>query len=246
MSIRRSTRPRRRLAPPRENLYSNVVGHFLDPIDGLVAIFFSILFALLFTLSYGLLINAGVVESAFASDYGRELFWAILGAVTAWGLIDAVIYALSQSLSRRERYRLLQYIQSSSSEESALEIIAEDMDFMLEPISSEEQRAALYRDILHHLSEAEPQTTGLKRDDLIGAAATVVLSVVAVLPSLLPLLLLADTALAIRVSNIISFVVIFAAGYLWGVYTGANPWKVGLLLASICLGMVLVVFVLGG
>lgn len=246
MSIRRSSQPRRPIAPPNENLYSNVVGQFLDPLDGLVAIFFSILFALLFTLSYGILINRGVIEPVFASEYGQELFWAILGAVTAWGIIDSVIYILSEVFARRERYRLLQYIQTSSSEASAMEAIAEEFDFVLEPISSDAQRAALYQDILGHLSQAEPQATGIKREDLIGAAATVILSVLAVLPSLLPLLLLEDTVLAIRVSNVVSFIVVFVAGYAWGTYAGSNPWKTGLLLSSVCLGMVLVAFLLGG
>ncbi len=246
MSIRRSFQPRRPITPPKENLYSNVVGRFLDPLDGLIAIFFAILFALLFTLSYGILINRGVIEPVFASGYGQELFWAILGAVTAWGLIDAVIYILSGVFARRQRYRLLQYIQTSSNDEYALEAIADELDFILEPISSDNQREALYEDILAHLSQAEPQATGLKREDMIGAVATVILSVVAVLPSLLPLLLLEDTALALRVSNFVSFVVVFVAGYAWGVYAGSSPWKTGLLLSLVCLSMVLVAFLLGG
>ena len=71
--------------------------------------------------------------------------------------------------------------------------------------------------------------------------AAILLSVAAVLPSLLPLLLVPDNiALAIRISNVASFLVIFAAGYSWGIHTDTNPWKTGLLLASICLAMVLV------
>ena len=74
-----------------------------------------------------------------------------------------------------------------------------------------------------------------------------VLSAVAVLPSLLPLLLLPDnTALAIRISSLVSFLVIFATGYSWGIHTDTNPWKIGLLLSSICLAMGLVVVLLGG
>lgn len=77
--------------------------------------------------------------------------------------------------------------------------------------------------------------------------AVVLLSVVAVLPSLLPLLLLPDnTALAIRISNGVSFFVIFATGHSWGVHTDANSWKTGLLLGFVCLAMVLVDMLLGG
>ena len=83
--------------------------------------------------------------------------------------------------------------------------------------------------------------------DVVGALTSVLVSIVVVLPSLMPLLLLPqNTALAIRISNIISVFVIFGTGYGWGVHTDTNPWKTGLLLASVCLTMVLVAVLLGG
>ena len=243
-----SRRQRRRPStPPKESILSNVLGRFLDPIDALFTIFFSILFALLFTLSYSILLYHGVISSSFANGYGRELFVTILGAVTAWGIIDGVLYALGGIFARSERHRLLQYVQTSDSEEEAATAIADQLDFILEPITSDEQRHALYHDIRAYLSQAEPRAIGLEREDVVGAVATVVLSVVAVLPSLLPLLLLPDnTALAISISNVVSFSVMFAMGYIWGLHTDTNPWKVGLLLSSVCLAMVLVAMLLGG
>jgi len=238
---------RRAVDPPRETILSNFLGEFLDPIDALFTIFFSILFVLLFTLSYGILIYHSVISSSFASGYGQELFVTITGAVLAWGIIDGVLYILGMSFARRERYRLLQYVQSSASEEETITAIAYELDFILEPITNNEQRHALYHNIRVYLSQAEPQAIGIQREDVVGAVATVLLSVVAVLPSLLPLLLLPDnTALAIRISNIISFMVIFATGYSWGLHTDTNPWKIGLLLSSVCLAMVLVAMLLGG
>jgi hypothetical protein len=246
--FRERHRQRRRLnTPPKESILTNVLGEYLDPIDALFTIFFSILFALLFTLSYGILIYHGIISSSFANGYGQELFVTILGAVTAWGIIDGVLYVLGGVLARSERYRLLQYVQTSDSEEEAATAIAYELDFILEPITSDEQRHALYHDIRAYLSQAEPQTVGIQREDVLGGVATVLLSVVVVLPSLLPLLLLPDnTALAIRISNVVSFLVIFAAGYSWGLHTDTNPWKVGLLLSSVCLAMVLVAMLLGG
>jgi hypothetical protein len=243
----RQRQRRRPSTPPKESILSNFLGEFLDPIDALFTIFFSILFALLFTLSYGILLKHGVISSSFASGYGQELFVTILGAITAWGIIDGVLYVLGGIFARSERHRLLQYVQTSDSEEEAATAIAYELDFILEPITSDEQRHALYHDIRAYLSQAEPQTIGLQRGDVVGAVATVVLSVVAVLPSLLPLLLLPDnTALAIRISSAVSFLVIFATGYTWGLHTDMNPWKIGLLLAFVCLAMVLVAMLLGG
>lgn len=101
--------------------------------------------------------------------------------------------------------------------------------------------------MLTHLRQAEPQAIRVQREDVVGAVATTVLSVAAVLPSLLPLLLVPhDLELAIHVSNAVSLVVIFATGYMWGTHTGTSPWKTGLLLASVCLAMVLIAALLGG
>lgn len=246
--LRERYRQRRRKAnPPRETILSNLLGLFIDPIDALFTIFFSVLFALLFTLSYSILIYHNVISSSFKSGYGIELFFTIIGAVFAWGIIDGILYILGEIFSRRERYRLLQYVQTSTSEEMAVTAIAYELDFILEPITNNEQRYALYHDICAYLSQSEPQLVSIRREDIIGAVATVLLSVVAVLPSLLPLLLLPDnTALAIRISNSLSFLVIFASGYNWGLHTGTNPWKLGLLLSSVCLAMVLVAMLLGG
>lgn len=247
MSTRRPFFRRRSVTPPKETILSSVLGEYLDPIDALFTIFFSILFALLFTLSYGILIYRGIIDSSLANGYGQELFAAILGAVAAWGIIDGVIYVLSEVFARGERYRLLRYVQSSDSDETAVAAIADTLDFILKPITNDDQRVGLYHDIAGYLSQAEPQTVGLQREDLVGAATTILLSIVAVLPSLLPLLLLPDnTALAIRISNFLSFFVVFATGYSWGIHTDTNPWKTGLLLASVCLIMVLIAMLLGG
>jgi VIT1/CCC1 family predicted Fe2+/Mn2+ transporter len=100
--------------------------------------------------------------------------------------------------------------------------------------------------MLAHLRQAEPRAVGFQGADAIGALAVVLLYVVAVLPSLLPLVLVRDFALAIRASNVVSLLVVFATGYTWGTHSGTNPWKTGLLLASVCLAMVAVSMLLGG
>jgi len=45
---------------------------------------------------------------------------------------------------------------------------------------------------------------------------------------------------------VVSFIVLFIAGYQWGKHTGANPWSMGLLLVSIAAIMVLIAIPLGG
>ena len=53
-------------------------------------------------------------------------------------------------------------------------------------------------------------------------------------------------ALAIRLSNVVSFIVLFAAGYEWGRYTGMSPWRTGLLVMGVGALLVAVAIPLGG
>jgi uncharacterized membrane protein len=52
--------------------------------------------------------------------------------------------------------------------------------------------------------------------------------------------------LAIRLSNVVSFIVLFAAGYEWGRYTGMSSWKTGLLVMGVGALLVAVAIPLGG
>ncbi len=73
------------------------------------------------------------------------------------------------------------------------------------------------------------------------------MAVLAVIPSFLPLFIFSnDYALAIRLSNVVSFVVLFAAGYEWGRYTGVKPWKTGLLVMAVGALLVGIAIPLGG
>ena len=86
-----------------------------------------------------------------------------------------------------------------------------------------------------------------KRQDLTGGAASVAVAILAVVPSLLPFVLLRnDHNLAIRASNVVSFAVLFYSGYEWGKYTGSNPWKTGLLLLAVGVLLVTIAIPFGG
>ena len=241
MSVRRTVH----LVKPEVTPRVGFLGHLLDPIDRLSETIYSVLIALIFTLAYRILMLNN--DFSFSSGYGFNVSFAILGAALAWGIIDGIMYALISVFQRRERHRLLQQIKTAKTMETAVTIIADELDFILEPITSSEQRDALYVDILDHLREGKSQKVGLQREDVVGALGSVLVAFLAVLPSLVPLMLLPqNTALAIRISNFVSFIVLFSAGYGWGKHTHTNPWQTGLLLAGVGLIMVLIAIPLGG
>ena len=63
---------------------------------------------------------------------------------------------------------------------------------------------------------------------------------------MIPFLLLDDSHLALRLSNVVLIVMLFLVGYWWGHYTDASPWRVGTTVMLLGLAMVFVAVALGG
>lgn len=240
MTPRVHSRARRR-AKPTEGFLSNLI----DPIDRLVETIYSVLILLTFTLAFRIfMLEPG---AAVTDDYVIELLSGATIAIIAWGVIDGIVYLLAEVLERGERHRILWYLHSADNQEEEIEVIADELDFILEPIASDDQRARLYKEVVSHLIDSEPQPVRLKREDFIGALTCVLIAIVSVLPSFVPFLIFRyDYPLAIRISNLVSFAVLFYAGYEWGKYTGVNPWRIGLLLVLIGVLLVAIAIPFGG
>jgi hypothetical protein len=223
------------------------VARFAAPIDALTASIYSILIVLTFTLAFTVIKRWPGNNQPIPEGFGTELFIAVLGAAVAWALIDGLMLALLSVLERGEKHRFLQALQAADSDEDALEVIADEFDFVLEPIASENKRHLLYGDVLEHLRDSQPRPVGFQREDFVEALGTALSAMIAVVPSLLALWLWREDVLtALRVSNIVSFLILFVLGYRWGRYTGANPWKIGALLVLAGVLLMAIAIPLGG
>jgi VIT1/CCC1 family predicted Fe2+/Mn2+ transporter len=246
MSARPPSRHRPR-TPQREPAHNSLLHRLLDPIDELTQSIYSILILLTFTLAFRIFklqMGPGVHPE---NEQVMELLLAAIGATVAWGIIDGLMYVLTSVFERNEKQRLLSTVQSAASDEEGIEAIAAEFDFSLEPITTEGKRRELYADVLEHLREGRLQRTGLKREDLAGGLGTLLVAIVAVIPSLVPFVLIPfDANLALRASNIVSFVVLFVCGWRWGRRTQSNPWATGLTLMLAGGAMVLIAIPLGG
>jgi len=244
MAVRRP--PPHRIQPrptPRESF----IGRLLDPIDRLSETIFSILIMLTFTMAFGIFQLGGDPKQMTSAEHSTELLIAALSATIAWGLIDGVMYALFSVFERGEKHRLLKQIQVATTQEESIEAIAEELDHVLEPITSEQRRYLLYADILEHLQDSQPQPVKFNRSDLAGALGCVLVAVIAVMPSLTPFVIFRNHyELALRASNLVSFGVLFYSGYQWGKHSGSNPLKTGLLITVMGLVLVLIAIPLGG
>ena len=72
------------------------------------------------------------------------------------------------------------------------------------------------------------------------------LVVLATFPVVIPFIFIAETALAMRVSNAVALVMLFAAGHAFGRYAGGVPWRSGLAMMGIGAALVVATIALGG
>ena len=171
MYSRSPFRPRHR-SQPAQGFLSGLI----DPIDRLSETIFSILILLTYTLAFRLLRLPEDSSADMTAGGVNELLLGALGAILAWGAIDGVMYALFSMFERGEKHRLLVRIQSADDEAEAVAAIADELDYVLDPITAQEQRRLLYAGILTHLKDSRPQKIGFRRDDLTGALGHVVVA----------------------------------------------------------------------
>jgi len=221
--------------------------NYIDPIDWLSETIFSIMIVLIFTLAYRIFSISPTAGTATSLESATTLIIGILGAVIAWGFIDGSIYAILSFFEREERDRFLWEIREAKSEAEKVEVVLNEFGEMFEPITDEHHRDALYLAILQSIKSTPVEKNRLSKDDVGAAFAHVFVATIAVIPSTIPLLLFPNNLLlAIRISNVISFAVLFITGYRWGKYVRVNPIRTGLIIMAIAIVLALLAIPLGG
>jgi VIT1/CCC1 family predicted Fe2+/Mn2+ transporter len=208
----------------------------LDPIDRVSEIIFGLIMALTFT---------GTLSAATAGrEEIRTMMFAALGCNLAWGLVDAVMYLIRTLTERARNLTLLRRVRSASSPHDAHAIIAEALPGRLGSMISAEGLDGICQR-LAALPEP-PVRARLGRDDFVSALGVFLLVVLATFPLVIPFIFITETALAMRVSNAVALVILYAAGHVLGRHAGEVPWRTGLVMIAIGVALVAATIALGG
>ena len=222
-------------------LRSTLQSRYLDPASSLGEVLFGLIMTLTFTLGAGLMLQEEGREGA------RELLIATIGCNIAWGVIDGALYVIGQLFDRGRLLRLGQRIRETGDEAEARGLVAGELDQMLEPVTTGEERQALYARVVDHVRErAAPRHGHVTREDLWGALVCFWLVFFASFPAAIPFLFIDDPWTALRVSNAVLLGLLFYAGYAWAKHTLAKPWLAGACFLLGGLGLVAVAIALGG
>jgi len=199
-----------------------------------------IIFGLIMALSF-----TGTLSAATAArEEIRTVLFAALGCNLAWGLVDAVMYLVALMTERTRNLMLLRRVRSAAAPHEAHAIITDVMPGRLGSVIS----AEALEDMRQRLAALpEPPTRGrLGRDDFVGALGVFLIVVLSTFPVVVPFMLFSETLLAMRVSNAVALVTLFACGFTLGRYSGGIPWRSGFAMTAIGAVLVAATIALGG
>jgi hypothetical protein len=208
----------------------------LDPMERISELLFGTIMALTFTCALGIA-TADTITI-------RAMLIGALGCNLAWGIIDGGVYLLTNVNNQARKLLTLRSMREAPDLATAQRIIADALPPLLVPIVSTEQ-LELMRQRLHQLPE-QPQRPHLTKGAWIGALGICAISFLSAFPIAIPFIFMSDVRSALRVSNVIATVMLFACGYAFGLRGGLRPWATGLSMVVIGGAFVGVAIALGG
>ena len=207
----------------------------LDPVDRISEILFGLIMAV--TIVGSLSIGAAGPEQM------RTVTMAALGCNVAWGLVDAVMYAI-RTMTGRSRIRALARRIAGADAATADRLIAQALPEAVAAIAGPAEIEGMRRRLLALPTDQQPLLTGR---DWLSALGIFLLVVVATFPVVAPFLLTADAALAMRWSRAITIVMLLIAGAELGRYAGhPKPLRTGIAMAVLGVVLIGAVMALGG
>jgi hypothetical protein len=208
----------------------------MDPVDLLSEALFGFIMVLTFTCTIS------------ASTAGRqevsEMLWAALGCNLAWGLVDAIMNLMDSAVERRHDITLIRKIRQTGSSPESRTLVRENIN----PLVSELMEDHEIDDLavkLKKLPDPEMKIALTFKDFMI--AGRIFLTVfLSTLPVALPFLFITDVAIAIRVSNGVALLLMFAAGYFLSRYAGMKPLVTAVIYTALGVFLVALTMLLGG
>ena len=208
----------------------------LDPIARISEILFGLIMALTFTTTLS--------AATAAREDVRTLLVGAIGCNIAWGLVDAVMYLLSTLTERGRDLVTRRAVRDAARPEAAHARLADAVSPMLSAVLTTEDLEHVRMRVLQ-LGEV-PSAPTLTREDWRGALGVFLLVFLSTFPVVIPFLVFRTVHVAIRVSNLVAILLLFAVGYLLARHGGYSPWRTGLSMVALGTALVAITVALGG
>lgn len=208
----------------------------LDPMDRAEGILFGLIMALSFTCSISI-----------ANTHRAEIRQLLVGAIScnlAWGLVDAVMYLIGVLAQKNRNKVIFDAIQNSSETDKVRKYISDALPPIVASVIGTEGLEQI-RNKLMNLPEVN-RSVRLTGHDIKKALAIFLLVFISTFPVVVPFVLIHDTMVALRFSNLVAIVMIFLCGWSVAKYVGFNKWKMSISMILIGIILVAITIALGG
>jgi hypothetical protein len=208
----------------------------LDPVERTSEVLFGLIMVLSFTGSLS-------VASAGREEVRTVLIGAI-GCNLAWGLVDAVMYVLTNLTVRGRQADLLRRIRKQKHGTESNKLLSE----LLPPEIAGVVDEAVLGQIANGIRQMpEPATRRLiSANDLVGALGVFLLVFLSTFPVVLPFVFSDELLQAMRWSNGVALVMMFLCGLSLGKYGGFPAMRTGLTMIGLGVLLVGLTISLGG
>ena len=208
----------------------------LEPHDRVSEVLFGLIMVLTFTGSLS-------VAEAGREDV-RTMLIGALGCNFAWGIIDGVLYLMGCLADKGRSLTTLHAVRKASSPQKAQSIIADALPPLVASVLQPPDLEML-RQRLNQLP-ALPARARLGASDWAGALGVFLWVFLTTLPVAVPFIFMHEVKLAMRISNLIAMVMLFATGFAYGRIVGRLPWLFGVMMIGLGSILVALTMALGG
>lgn len=221
---------------PRDSAWQRVLQDVTTPFDRVSE------------MTYGVIMTLTIISVISAASGGasrQDLIIAALGCNLAWGLVDALMLLVRLRVEKTHRHGRLRALRGTSSDTD----FRDGLDEFLPPrlvaaLQPDEVWRLRQRLMASALGTGEPLRGGA---EVWLAAALIVLLVTGItLPMILPLWLVPDDLLALRLAQGIGVVMLFTLGWLLARWAGDSPWPGALGFTALGVAMTGLCIALGG
>jgi len=208
----------------------------LDPSDRIAEVLFGLIMVLTFTGSLSI-IEAG-------RDDVHAMLIGALGCNLAWGVIDGVFYLMGCLAERGRDLATHRAVLRAGTPIEARRLIADALPPVIASAIAPDEFDRMRQRLLD--GARPPDVARLTGSDWRGAAGVFLLVFLSTLPVTVPFIVLEDAMAALRASNIVAILMLFAAGVAYGSVVERTRWVLGI--GMVFLGAILVALtiVLGG
>jgi VIT1/CCC1 family predicted Fe2+/Mn2+ transporter len=208
----------------------------LNPVDRIAEILFGLIMVLTFT--------GAISASTDTRGDVRELLWAALGCNIAWGFVDAIMYLMDVALERGHSIKLFRQIQNTNNKNELHKILRNEIQPTLAHLITNEELDTLNLR-LKKLPEPSKKIL-ITPSDLVSGLQIFLLVFICTFPVAIPFGFFDDLAVAIRVSNCVALLLLFAGGFILAGYAGFKRGITALLYTLIGVLLVVLTMALGG